>query len=81
MSYVPRKPFINRKFLNQAIFSHTFPLYKPRYVPTTKNCPFVIVKYILPTDLVIILIIDVATDDASVLPVIIGLKNNVILNS
>ena len=37
MSYVPRKPFINQKFPNWIIFSHTLPLYKPTYVPTTKD--------------------------------------------
>ena len=33
MSYVPGKPFVNQKFVNQAFFLHRLTLYKGRYVP------------------------------------------------
>ena len=73
MSYVPRKLFLNRKYVNRAIFSHIPPLYKASYVPTTKNYVPVTVKY-LTGSVIIVVIIAMAADNASVLPVIIGLK-------
>ena len=69
--------FVNKKFVNRAVFSNTLPLCKVRYVPTTKNYPCVIVKYTFQTGSVIIVdIITVATDNASVLPATVGLKKD-----
>ena len=71
MSYIPRKLFVNWKFLNRAIFYYSY---------NQKLCPCV-VKYIFHTGFVIIVIIvALAADDASVLPVIVGLKIEVTLD-